>query len=72
LYIPTGQLLVARIHLRKQLNEAVLPLGYEGPRKGELALELAERRITLTDELNKIDKELARRDSQQGNSNEDS
>jgi len=70
--LPTGELLVRRIHLRKRINEAVLPKGYEGPRKGELALELAEQRIALTDELNEIDKELAKRDSEQRDSPENS
>ena len=66
--IPTGELLVRRIILRKEHTELSDKMLESGPNVGRNNVEIIERRVNLKSELALIDKELKRRDSEQGNS----
>lgn len=64
--IPTGELLVQRIHIRKELVEEIKTSLIGGLAKD--ADDRARKRTELREQIADIDKELKRRDSEQRNS----
>lgn len=66
--MPTGELLVRRIILRKEHTSLSDKMLESGPNVGRVNAEIIERRVNLKTELALIDKELKRRDSEQRDS----
>ena len=69
--ISTGELLVSRIHYRKQKQRLQdrIEITPEGPHKGEIVYNLVGLKAAVQDNIDKIDKELEKREREQSDRN---